>query len=384
MENLKFLATGGAILAFQYIFYKKLTEKLNVTQDTILKAIEGKQMVIENSINEAQDDIDDIESVIMQNFQSIEDDFLCVRRFNDGSDVSNSMSGITAGMFDSDCKFVFIDDDMNIREALQLMLTEMSSCGVVVESRNDDKIVKGIVDIRDITLATVGSDLVPLGMKINDIVKRFVYVTPGARLSEIIGHFDQGLRYIAVYDRGSNSVQKVISQGSVLRHFYQHIAAVDIHESDSIWKKDIRALNLGSQSFVYKCRRDDTAATALRMILKNGITSLPIVDDAQTVVGVISLTDIKYLAFEELSQAQIVTCLHEHVETFVQNSRTFVASRYGVPFREVDMIVKCKRTDSLYTVLHTMMSEGVHHVYVLEDGQATGVISFIDIINVCY
>ena len=50
--------------------------------------------------------------------------------------------------------------------------------------------------------------------------------------------------------------------------------------------------------------------------------------------------------------------------------------------RRADAVVACAPDDTLEAAVRLMVHEGVHHVYVVEDDMAVGVVSCLDVLRV--
>jgi CBS domain-containing protein len=185
---------------------------------------------------------------------------------------------------------------------------------------------------------------------------------PHIHLNEVVMHFRTGRRYISICQDGET---KLISQTSILEHI---VSFESDEELQMILSSTIEELNIGQLTPIC-CKCSDTALSAFETMAAYNITSLPIVDNADCALGVISASDI-FLARdckEHLSRSVIEYVEHSRRELNVD--------------RHAHCIVSCAYTDKLADVIRLMMHEKIHHVYVTRDSIPVGVVSFVDILR---
>ena len=112
-----------------------------------------------------------------------------------------------------------------------------------------------------------------------------------------------------------------------------------------------------------------SARRAFEMLTAHAITSLPVVDEAGKIAGVVSATDALHAGSSDNLDLPVLDV--------VARSR-----RAAGTMRDVADVVSCKRTDTLEHALEQMLVQHVHQVYVLTDARVPeGVVSFVDILR---
>lgn len=175
---------------------------------------------------------------------------------------------------------------------------------------------------------------------------------------DILSYLRNGIRYIAV------------KTACGFRLMSQRVIVTRLMEDEcDMLAHTIKELGLGRRRPLH-VRETQCARDAFELMVAYGFTSLPIVSENGIAQSVISATDIFYAMQNE------TVALDQNVMDYLDVSR----SAAGI-LRELRCIVSCTVDDSLDAVLKLMMRENVHHVYVLDDRKAIGVVSLVDVLK---
>jgi CBS domain-containing protein len=123
-------------------------------------------------------------------------------------------------------------------------------------------------------------------------------------------------------------------------------------------------------------REAHTVEGAARMMLAEGIRSLPVVDADGSIVGIVTASD--------LTGASPWLSLHGWAQRDASEGDRSSTERAGsVRVSEVmsSPVVTASRTDPLADVLDRMLERGIHHVPVVENGVPVGVVARHDVLE---
>lgn len=274
----------------------------------------------------------------------------------------NLFSGMTATDLCYDKPIVKLHEHMSIHESL-CNLHDSNRTSALVMSENN--YCMGVVDTPDVIRYVLTPQSMNESMK--RMLRRCVIADSYASVNDIIVHLRNGMRYIAITGEtitGEDDIQ-MVSQGAIVRIIVSNTSSF----ISDIMETSIKTLQLG-QRIPMHISNTDIAKNAFATMVAYGITSLPVLNGDGIAQGVISASDIFYARNSA-----------EHLElpvlTYVAASR-----KEANISRDANCIVSCRTEDSLGTILRIMLHENIHHVYVLEDGKPTGVISFVDILRI--
>lgn len=303
----------------------------------------------------------------------------------DEGGVSALFRKITAGKMPTRYVNLEVEDTTSVRGALRRLLDHKTLCAPVVKHHPDvGRVYTGLISVMSAARAIVASELRPLGDPIASYpaILTLAAVSSGSWMTEVVNRLKEGSRHVAIVDDKTQTVKNMVSQGDVLRFMMSNRSLAEFESLRDALDRTLADLNLGrSPRELITVPSTTTARKAIETMLQNGITSLPIVRAKNRIVGVVSLSDIKVLAQEALSHAQITELLDLPVPEFVERSRAFV--RTGV----TPSVVSAHRTDALVAVLQKMNQHRIHHLYLTDPKSGTppavtGVVSFIDILRV--
>lgn len=275
------------------------------------------------------------------------------------------------------------NENDSIEAVLNILAIHECSCGIVV--RHDNTII-GILDTTDVT-----TRILQHGYKKNDSIKSYVrkkiYIYPNSSLSQVARYLMSGFRYIIVRHPTHNSI---VSQGSVLRYLHANKCLM---EQEEVLATSIQELGICKNQTILCMNMYDSIRDAYTTMIQKDITSLPIVDDTDKCVAVISMSDIKLFCREH---AKFCTGYASHDErTSITDSEDYPYCKYisldmnCIQFVNIDLkhdhVISCSMQSTLSSVMESMIEHHIHHIYVFGAGdEPIGVVSYIDIIRLLF
>lgn len=281
---------------------------------------------------------------------------LCVKHILHDFTLCKSFQMISISSIPYDKKVLTFAHTTPLSVVLQDLHTYTCSCAIVEKNNR----MHGIVDTKDIVsyILQHGYDT---GAPISFCVQKFVYVYPNSNLLHVAQYLKSGFRYIIVND----VKQSIVSQGSMLRYIHanQHLM-----EQEDVFARSIQDHKICAYQKIISIQHCANVIEAYDLMLDKNVTSLPIVDEANACVSVISMSDIKVFANHSNVNLQNETCID-----FVQKSRKDISP------------ICCEFEDSLISVIDTMINRHIHHVYILDESRTpVGVVSYVDIIKLIF
>lgn len=134
---------------------------------------------------------------------------------------------------------------------------------------------------------------------------------------------------------------------------------------------------------VIAVKRDDTVDTVIKLLMEHNISGLPVIDDENHVVGIISEGDLIYRS-KKLHIPSYFTILDSHI--FLENTKNFeeqLKKMVGYKVEDVmtEKVISAKAGDSVEEIATLMANKQVNRVPILEDGKLVGIVSRRDIIR---
>jgi CBS domain-containing protein len=287
--------------------------------------------------------------------ESEDDTFLQIKEYNNEVEI---LKDSYAGEWCYDKTLIILSDDTTMNQALEKMHDTRSTCALLYTEGS----LMGILDTRDIVRFILRSSS-SMSSSAHKAVRRCIIASSNVSVNEICKHLCSGMRYIAVCS--TNGGHQIVSQramvSAIMNEYYANIN-LSQHLDDT-------PIPLNCLKHLVCCNDNETAKKAFELMSAYNITSLPIIDQNGFARGIISATDILYTR-------KNLESINDSVITFVESSRADANVS-----RNANCIVSCKKNDTLISVLHTMIHEEVHHVYILEEDIPIGVVSFIDILK---
>ncbi|RMZ85888.1 hypothetical protein DV737_g350, partial [Chaetothyriales sp. CBS 132003] len=224
----------------------------------------------------------------------------------------------------------FVDAKTTVEAATNLLIG--SGAPVLLIREDDSSPVISTFDYRDLTaylLMVVGlappdeqhiQDFIQLAQKaregssillreIKDWGKRepLTFVSGAADLIKAIELFGKALQRIVVVDEETRAVTGLLSQSRLVRFLWEHGRHFPV--IDQLYSHYLRDLKIGSNN-VIAIHGDRPLAEALTLLHNQGVSSLPVLDNASHVVGNISVADVKLLTKSSSLPLLRNSCIH--------------------------------------------------------------------------
>lgn len=280
-------------------------------------------------------------------------DFVCIRR--DETRFCTFGNHVLASDWVYDRPIVSIDENVTAIEALSAMHASRSSCAIV--KGNKDEFL-GMVDLLDaVRYMLRGSNFEsPTARR---LLRLCVVASDHATLGDICEYLRAGNRHIAIAHADGN--HQIISQRSV---------ALAIQKLNPTLSTSLSSANLPSWGRVICAQDDWTARKAFESMVAYDITSVPICNREGKAISVISASD----ALHAWSDTAL---LDDNIVTFIERGRAL-----GNTCIPPNVVISCHSDDTMTDALEKMLSNKVHHVYVLSSSDAPlGVVSFVDVLR---
>lgn len=278
--------------------------------------------------------------------------------YDEGDDKENAvMESVTQLVYDK--PVLDVETSETVQSVFDRMYDARASYSIV--KNPDDNSCIGLVDIPSLLrylLSPRSTDV-----SIARAIRRCIVVPRTSSVALLMKHMCEGHRCVIIDNE--DSTYQISSQRAFIRYLLEH-------KNERMQRhllKTLDDLSIGSKQEIITCLDTFTASEAFFMMCAYDITSLPIVDTDGLMCGVIGASDMLYIC-KDMSRIDLP------VVQFVSESRM-----NAMITRDVSNVVTCYRTDTLHTVLDAMMNQSVHHVYIVDDGLPTGVVSFVDIIR---
>jgi CBS domain-containing protein len=127
-----------------------------------------------------------------------------------------------------------------------------------------------------------------------------------------------------------------------------------------------------------------------QLLLKNGITGMPVVDDGM-LVGVVSQSDIVRTIYDEQLHAQRVSDIYQSpfpipiaaIEELSSQNRKISDHIVSTTVKEVmsPVPVTVEMDIAISEVARLMVTERIHRVLVTDRGRLVGIVSALDLVN---
>ncbi|KAJ9638093.1 uncharacterized protein PV06_04924 [Exophiala oligosperma] len=144
---------------------------------------------------------------------------------------------------------------------------------------------------------------------IKDISKKeaLTFLSKDANLLQAIETFGKGVHRVVVVDEATNETVGVLSQTMLIRFLWENGRSFPVLEQ--LFTQHLRDLKIGSND-VIAINGDRPLAEALTLLLNEGVSSLPVLDHNQNVIGNISNVDVRLLTKSSSLPLLKNTCIH--------------------------------------------------------------------------
>lgn len=284
--------------------------------------------------------------------------YVYIRRYDD--DTSSVLKSMMAKDWVYDRPIVSLNEDENAADALRTMHDTGSSCALIY---NGPTLI-GVLDLLDVVRYMLRGCIAE-DISVRKMVRICIVGGDGLNLNDICQHLKTGARHVAITREDSRHT--IVSQRSLVQALY-HVATHN-SELESTFNLCLKDLGLPSYDKVITIASSTTAREAFQKMAAYDITSILVMDESGA-RGVISATDILYARLN-------TSLLDMDVMEYIESSRSDAQIK-----RSADTVICCRLRDRLHDAVSLMLSNNVHHIYVLdEEQQPVAVVSFVDVIR---
>ncbi|KAF2470356.1 uncharacterized protein BDR25DRAFT_34242 [Lindgomyces ingoldianus] len=226
----------------------------------------------------------------------------------------------------------FADYDTSVEEATALLVQSGAPNVVLLRENPGSRTATGTFDYGDLNaylllvvglahptesdvasfdeLAKKGREGKPIPLKdIKDLGKKEPLITlpSTADLTKAMEVFGSGVHRILVVEESSTNVVGILTQLKLVQFFWENRQSFPA--VDQLYPLLIKDVNIGSHS-VYAINGDKPLTDALELMNNEGITSLPVLDSQNNVIGNISHVDVRLLTKSTSLPLLRSSCIH--------------------------------------------------------------------------
>lgn len=283
-------------------------------------------------------------------------DYVCVRRCDREFTAAGKDLAID---WVYDRPIVSIDENETASDALVAMYENHSSCAIVKGSLGE---FMGMLDLLDVVRYILRGDKFD-SPTVRRMLRLCVVASETATLSDVCAHLRAGNRHVAIAHPDGN--HQIISQRAVACAV-QTILGADVRPLDIC----LRDACLPSWGSVICAWETWTARQAFESMVAYDITSLPVCDEQGRAIDVISASDILHTCNTRYD-------LEPSIRMFKERSREHTNTPASP-----STLISCAPEESMMAALEKMLTEKIHHVYVLDTyRRPVAVVSFVDVLR---
>lgn len=226
----------------------------------------------------------------------------------------------------------FVQFDTSVEEATNVLSNAAGANVVLLRDNPDSRTAIGTFDYDDLNaylllvvgvahppeddeesfaeLAKKGREGKPIPLKdVKDLGKKEPLITlpRTAKIPQAMEVFGGGVHRILVVEENSTEVIGILTQLRLVEFFWENRQSFPV--VDQLYPLAIKELNIGSQS-VFAINGDRPLTAALELMNNEGITSLPVLDNQNNVVGNISHVDVRLLTTSTALPLLHSSCIH--------------------------------------------------------------------------
>ncbi|EKG10642.1 Cystathionine beta-synthase core [Macrophomina phaseolina MS6] len=226
----------------------------------------------------------------------------------------------------------FVEIDTSVEEATNTLISSGSPNVVLLRENKESHAAIGTFDYSDLNaylllvvglarpeaseiqsfneLAQKGREGKPIPLKdVKDLGKKEPLITlpHTASLTKAVEIFGSGIHRIIIVKEHSSDVIGILTQLRLMGFFWQN--GRNFPSIEQLYPSSLRELNLGSQQ-VIAINGDKPVTDALELMHNEGITSLPVLDNQNNVVGNISHVDVRLLTKTTALPLLRSSCIH--------------------------------------------------------------------------
>ncbi|KAF2086227.1 hypothetical protein K490DRAFT_44470, partial [Saccharata proteae CBS 121410] len=226
----------------------------------------------------------------------------------------------------------FVEADKSVEEATNVLISSGSPNVVLLRESPESRTAVGTFDYSDLNaylllvvglaqptedempsfneLAQKGREGKPIPLKdVKDLGRKEPLVTlpRTAELTKAVEIFGSGIHRIIVVEENTTNVIGILTQLRLVGFFWHN--GRNFPAIDKLYSLTLRDLNIGSHS-VFAINGDKPLTDALELMNNEGVTSLPVLDNHNNVVGNISHVDVKLLTKSTSLPLLRSSCIH--------------------------------------------------------------------------
>ncbi|TID14279.1 Ubiquitin-like modifier-activating enzyme [Venturia nashicola] len=224
----------------------------------------------------------------------------------------------------------WVEMDTSVEEATNVLITSGSPNVVLLRESKDTHAAIGTFDYADLNsylllvvglaqpedrqsfkeLAQKGREGRPIPLKdVKDLGKKepLIVLPHTASLTKAAEVFGSGIHRLIVVKEGTQEVVGVLTQLRMVTFFWEN--GRHFESIEGLYQATLRELDIGSKE-VFAINGDKPLTDALELMNNEGITSLPVVDHQQNVIGNISHVDVRLLTKNTALPLLRSSCIH--------------------------------------------------------------------------
>lgn len=284
-------------------------------------------------------------------------------------------------------KPIILETQMTVAEAAETLSSHMISSAPVFDPMSNS--IEFMFDFRDICVLMMDflknenhmsrirsninfsfliSDLTIEAAKSLSHVQSFRFCHRDDSLLRAFPVFGSGIHRIAVVD-DEGGFLGVISQSDAISCIHKYADSLQ-----SVLSKSLEQLEIARKSIIC-CGLDTVVLEALGMMQENFISSVGVVDENGSLIGVLSMTDIRHV-FREKAFAVLKSTAHDFLAE-IRQRYSKVQGKASYP------VFAVRPNASLHDVINKLVSTRAHRIYVTVEERPVGVVSLTDILRVC-
>ena len=175
---------------------------------------------------------------------------------------------------------------------------------------------------------------------------------------------DWDVHRVPVID-GSGELVSLLSQSRITQFLSQHMLKFPIVN------KSIGELSLGLRPHIICVKATDLTVSAFHAMRKNRVSGVGVVDDSGALIGVLSVTDLRSVGYDD----QLFRRLYTTVGDFIATAQNANAAKPRT-------VITVKLNNSVAQVFELFNKYGIHRLYVVDaENRPIGVISLGDLLK---
>ncbi|KAF2738302.1 hypothetical protein EJ04DRAFT_486635 [Polyplosphaeria fusca] len=226
----------------------------------------------------------------------------------------------------------FVQNETSVEEATSLLVESGAPNVVLIREDSESRTATGTFDYSDLNaylllvvglahpddndvasfdeLAKKGREGKAVPLKdVKDLVKKepLLALPTNADLTKAMEVFGSGVHRLLVVEENSTNVIGVLTQLRLVQFFWENRQSFP--QVDQLYPQLVKDLNIGSHS-VYAINGDKPLTDALELMNNEGVTSLPVLDAQNNVIGNISYVDVRLLTKSTSLPLLRSSCIH--------------------------------------------------------------------------